>query len=339
MIRTRLMKTVAVATVAALAVAACGSDDGTADDTVEEPTPQETTPEETTADETSPDTVTVSTTFGGEITVPFQPERVVVLDFAALDTVDTLGFGDTVVGIPASQTPPPHLAAYADSAENVGNLFEIDFEAVNALAPDLILAGGRSQSLVPELAEIAPTVDITGEWGSEPFLESLRQNTTAIAQIYGAEDAAAEALAEIDAKIAAVAEQAADAGPGLVIMTSGGEVSAYGPDPAGRFDLVYNVFGIEPAVEQVAIDTHGDAISFEFLAQTNPDMLIVLDRDAAIGAEGESAEAILDNPLVASTSAAQNDKILYVETAKWYLSFGGLQSLNTMIDEVASLVG
>ncbi len=371
MIRTRFHRSLAVVGIAALALAACGDDttepetqptDASADaSSVDRPDAEATTAEPPSTDaptttdapasddatattsggssQPTPTEVAVTTYYGDETTVPYLPETLVVLDFAALDTLDHLGLGDRVVGVPSGTAMPPHLAAYADSADNVGTLFEPDFEAINALEPDLIVAGGRSQAVVPELTEIAPTIDLTFEWGTEPFWDSLVTNTTVVGQIFGVETAVADAIAALERSAADVAERAPDAGTGLVILTSGGEVSAYGPDPAGRFDLVYDLLGVTPAVEQVAIDTHGDAISFEFLAETDPDMLFVLDRDAAIGAEGDSAQAILDNDLVNSTSAARNDRIAYVDTAKWYLSFGGLTSIGTMIDEVGSLVG
>lgn len=70
----------------------------------------------------------------------------------------------------------------------------------------------------------------------------------------------------------------------------------------------------------------------------DPSLLIVLDRDAAIGEEGEAAQAVLDNELVNGTTAVTNDDVLYVDTEKWYLSFGGLTSVTTILDEVGSLV-
>jgi iron-siderophore transport system substrate-binding protein len=359
---TRTHRAAALVAAAALALAACGSDSDASDSepaTDASPATEEsaasadataesadTTAEEPSSGETSaemsaeaPSEITVTTYHGDETTVPYQPSTVVVLDFAALDTLDTLGLGDRVIGVPSATALPPHLAAYGDDTENVGSLFEPDFEAINALDPDLIIAGGRSQPVVGELAEIAPTIDVTFEWGTEPFWESLVTNTGVVGEIFGVQAETDAAVAELEQSAADVAEAAADAGTGLVILTSGGEVSAYGPDPAGRFDLVYHLLGVTPAAEQVAIDTHGDAISFEFLAETDPDMLFVLDRDAAIGAEGDSARAILDNDLVNGTSAALNDRIVYVDTAKWYLSFGGLSSVETLIAEVGSAVG
>ncbi|WP_084104698.1 siderophore ABC transporter substrate-binding protein [Demequina sp. NBRC 110056] len=325
----------ALAAVTVLALAACASD--TESEETAEPAAEDLAEvvEETT--EAAPTEVTVVTA-QGEATVPFQPETVVIFEHGILDTVDALGAGDAVAGIP-HHALPDYLAGYTESAANTGTLFEPDYEAINALEPDLIIVGGRSAATLPEMEAIAPTIDLSFGWGSQAFQETFTANTTALGQIFGAEDEAAAAIAEVTTDVQAVAADAADAGTGLVLMTSAGEVSAYGPAEEGRFDFVYGLLGVTPAAEQVAIDTHGDAVSFEYIAELNPDLLIVLDRDAAIGTEAEAAEAVLDNELVAGTSAATNDKILYVDTAKWYLSYGGLTSVGTIVDEVGSLVG
>ena len=48
---------------------------------------------------------------------------------------------------------------------------------------------------------------------------------------------------------------------------------------------------------------HGQPVTFEYIKKTNPDWLFVLDRSAAIGEESKAAKDVLDNPLVAETTA------------------------------------
>jgi iron complex transport system substrate-binding protein len=64
----------------------------------------------------------------GSVEVPYQPEAVVTFDIATLDTLDAIGAGDAVVGIPDIALPD-YLSDYADLPK-VGSLFEPDFEAV-----------------------------------------------------------------------------------------------------------------------------------------------------------------------------------------------------------------
>lgn len=262
----------------------------------------------------------------GETTLPGVPAKVVSFDFAAIETLEAIGVD--IVGLPGSNLPG-HLEKYAaDSYAKVGSLFEPDYEALAALAPDLIIVAGRSSAAYPELAKIAPTVDLSNDWVS--FYDSIKGNAEIIGQIF-AKDAEIDALiAETDAKVEAARAAAADAGTGLVILTSGAEVTAYGP--GSRFGFIHETLGLTPAIADVEAATHGDAISFEFLLETDPDWFVVIDRDAATG-QGAAA-AILDNELVAQTKAWSNDQVVYVDPVRAYIVNGGLVSFGVMADQV-----
>src|SRR5690606_27830152 len=95
----------------------------------------------------------------GTTEVPANPKKVVVFDLAAFDILATLGV--EVAGVPSSRLPP-HLARFEDKRYlRAGTLFEPDFEAINAVGPDLIIVAGRSQSKYQELSQLAPTLDLT----------------------------------------------------------------------------------------------------------------------------------------------------------------------------------
>ncbi len=321
----RPVRTAALIAVAAATLAACSTADG------------EPVASGTAASDEATGEVTVQTALGEE-TVTTEPTRVVVFEHGVLDTLDALGLGDSVVMIP-HQAIPSYLSDYETSTENGGTLFEPDFEAINAAEPDLIIVGGRSASTYDQMAEIAPTIDLTFDSGTEGFVESLERNTLTIGQIFDVEEEAQAALDELTAQSDAIAASASDSGAGLVLLTTGGQVNAYGPSDEGRFDFVYGLLGLENATDQGTIDEHGDSISYEFLSELDPSWLIVIDRDATIGSEGESAMQLLDNDLVNGTAAAQSDSIAYVDGASWYLSLGGLTATGNVYDEVQSLVG
>ena len=117
-------------------------------------------------------------------------------------------------------------------------------------------------------------------------------------------------------------------------MTSGGEVTAFGT--GSRFDVIFDEFGVTPAVEDIEAATHGEAVSFEFIGSANPDLLFVLDRDSTIGQEGASAQQILTNDLVAATSAWKNNKVFYLNGANWYLIGAGFTASPAMAQEIKS---
>jgi iron complex transport system substrate-binding protein len=268
----------------------------------------------------------------GETTVPVDPETVVVFDVGVISTLDSLGVD--IAGVPDAVFPESLEKFGGDGYPKVGSLFEPDYEAVHALEPDLIIVAGRSAAVYPELAEIAPTIDLTVDNGD--FFRSFEERVTTLAEVFGEEEAVAGRLDALDARIAEVTEAAGNAGDALFVMTSAGELSAYGPDT--RFGFVHDELGVTPADENLTAADHGDAISFEYLAETNADILLVLDRDAAIGESGAAAEQVLDTDLVRSTSAWKNGDVHYLDSAVWYIAPNGLPSVETMVEEIAAAV-
>ncbi|QCB94403.1 siderophore ABC transporter substrate-binding protein [Cellulomonas shaoxiangyii] len=311
----------ALAVAAALVLGACAGTAGATDDA-------------TTATPTADEPTTVTVTHAqGETEVPFRPETVVTFDLASLTTLDALGV--EVAGLP-KQNLPGELAGFdSDEYTNVGTLFEPDYEVVNQLQPDLIIVAGRSSETLPELSKIAPTIDLSNDWAD--FHTSVVANSEVLGEIFGLEDEVAEMAADLDASIEEVRTAAADAGTGLILLTSGGKVTAYGP--GSRFGFLHDALGVTPAVEDVEAATHGEAISFEFVAEAAPEWLFVLDRDAATGESAQAAAQVLDNPLVHGTPAWQAEQVHYLDPAAWYVINGGLPTLQGMTDEIATALG
>lgn len=296
------------------------------------PAAETETREEPAAAPEAPAEVTV-THAQGETTVPVDPETVVTFDLATLDTLDALGV--EVDGLPKSNLPGRLARFDTEDVLDVGTLFEPDYEAVNAAAPDLIIVGGRSSEALPELAKIAPTIDLTNDWAD--FRGSVEENSRVLGQVFDKADEVEQLIADLDADIEATRALAADAGDALVVMTAAGEVTAYGP--GSRFGFLHDELGVTPAVEDVEAATHGEAVSFEFLAETNPDRLFVVDRDAAVGEAGAAAAQVLDNELVHGTTAWSQDQVVYVDSVDWYIVNGGLGTLQRIVDQVAAALG
>ncbi|MCE1177498.1 MAG: ABC transporter substrate-binding protein [Micrococcales bacterium] len=293
---------------AALTLAACGGAGGT------------------TAGGTS-QTATVSHA-QGTVSAPVDPQKMVVLDFGALDTITALGAADKVAAIP-SRGLPAFLDRYQDTAR-VGTMQEPDVEAIAALEPDVIVIGGRSADAYKELSEIAPTVDLTA--GTGGHLKELEKQATTLGAILGEPELAKDKMAAVTTAVTDATTSLKGADDAMLLMTSGGKVSAFGP--GSRFALVHDVLGVKPSATGLKQDRHGQAVSFEFIAQHKPTNLLVIDRDAAIGQEGKAAKQVLDNALVASTPAWKSNKVAYLDGQRWYVAGTGLDNTIAMVDEV-----
>ncbi|QOR69744.1 ABC transporter substrate-binding protein [Ruania alkalisoli] len=272
------------------------------------------------------------------VEAPVNPETIVAFDIASLDTVGALG--GEIAGAPLDNVPDYLTGYLAEDAFNAGTLFEADLVEIEAQQPDLILVSGRSSALWEDLNEIAPTVDLSP---AGTYLETLERNTEFLGQVLGAEEDAAEAVESLNSQIEDVRAQAAELGTGLGLMVSGGSLSALaasGGTEGGftyRSGIMYDVFGVQPVIEDIQGATHGEPVSFEFVLEQNPDHLFVIDRDQAIGTEDAQAAAeVLDNDIINETVAAQNEQIHYLNPVAWYIVYGGLDTTQVMIDDISA---
>ncbi|MGT2444629.1 siderophore ABC transporter substrate-binding protein [Ensifer adhaerens] len=265
----------------------------------------------------------------GVTEVEKNPKTVLVYDFGMLETLDMLGV--PVAGVPGSAVPPSLEKYKADTYAKIGTLFEPDFEAINAAEPNLVIVGGRSQAKYAEVAKLAPTIDLTSD--DKDLIGSVKKNAEILGEIFGKEAEIKASIAKLDSSIEALRGLAAERGTGLILLTTGGKISAYGK--GSRFGALHDVFGIKPADPELQVATHGQAVSYEYILETNPDWIFVVDRDAAIGQQTQPAAALLDNELVRQTKAWKDGHVVYLDSAKLYLTASGLKSQQDIVDQLA----
>ncbi|WP_040569348.1 siderophore ABC transporter substrate-binding protein [Microbacterium yannicii] len=341
--RTRLLLPAAALSVSALALAGC-SGSSAASDTE----PSEAAESSTIVVENAKPTLTLIEEDGESsyqedlevdresVEVAAGPTSVVTFDIATLDTLDAIGAGDAVVGIP-DVVLPDYLSDYADLPK-VGTLFEPDFEAVAELEPELIVTAARSTGQYDELSEIATTIDLTGAYAGTFDPSAGLERAAQLGEIFGKEDEVAEATAEIDDLVATLQDEAD--GTALVLSVSGGEFGAFGE--GSRFGYFFDELGWTPAVVAAELpgaegSPHGDTVTNEFILTANPDWIFAFDRGAATG-EGSSAEETLDNELVAQTTAAQEDHIVYLPASELYIVINGLTAIENVLTSVHEAV-
>lgn len=264
--------------------------------------------------------------------VPYDPERIAVLDMASLDILDNLGMGDRVVG--SASTSLEYLTDYVDNEEvaNLGTIKEADLEAVMECDPDVIFIGGRLASSYDALSEIAPVVFLSTD-SELGIVKSVTKNAETIASMFGLEDEVSKKTEGFDERIKAL-KKTAEGKTALVGMTTSGSFNLMGND--GRCSIVGREVGFENLTAAESTSTHGNEASFETVVEKNPDYIFVMDRDSAIGADGaQTAKVIVENELVMGTDAYKNGRIIYLEhPAVWYTAEGGITALNIMLSDL-----
>lgn len=299
-----------------------------------------------------------------ELEVPYDPQRIAILDLAALDIIDNLGVGDRVVG--SASTSIDYLSKYAnnDKIKNLGTIKEADLEAVMACEPDVIFIGGRLAASYDALSEIAPVVYLATD-AEVGLVKSVTENATVIASMFGKEDEITKKTTEFQSRIEAL-QAVAEGKTALVGMTTSGSFNLLGND--GRCSIIgveigFDNVGLEAAASSErgsgegkgsgqgsnqgsnqgsgqgsSTSSHGNEASFEVVLEKNPDYIFVMDRDSAIATEGaQLAKEIMENQLVMDSNAYKNGQIVYLANpAVWYTAEGGITALDTMLSDLES---
>lgn len=258
-------------------------------------------------------------------------QRIATFDLGSLDTLDALGVNEQVVGVPKASLPD-YLEQYtADDVTDIGGLRSPDMDAISASEPNLILYTGRQGEWEEELGEIAPLINTSLQ--GDDYLAAFNANVRELASRLAVESKAEEALATLHAEIENQREALSNAPRTLVVTHNGGNLML------NQHPVVHDVLGVA-AVEMpdsVTSETRGTRtftpLSPEAISEIDPEVVLVIDRSAAIGDEPADADALAQTLLDAG---AEKTRVVMLTPALWYLSGGGLQSLALQIEEVAA---
>lgn len=281
-----------------------------------------------------------------DLEVPYNPDRIAVMDLGALDIIDQLDLGGKITGV-SKGSSIDYLEKYIsdDSILNLGTVKEADLETLMEADPELIFIGGRLSPYYDELIKIAPVVYLSTDQ-AVGVVASTEKNAMTIASIFGKEDQVESLMAEYAERIQAL--EAYSEGKNAVIgMVNAGGFNLLGND--GRCSIIgreigFDNIGLEAIAQAKAekdkatetTSAHGNEASFEVLVSINPEYIFVMDRDAAIATEGAlMAREVMDNELVHMTEAYKNDQIVFLDHSNvWYLAEGGITALGIMLDDL-----
>jgi iron complex transport system substrate-binding protein len=274
---------------------------------------------------------------GEEIKMPAAPQKIVVMDFGALDTLDALGVGNRVKAAPVSNIPAYLQQYHNDQVQNAGQMKEPDIAAIQALKPDLIIMSGRQNAFYKDLSAIAPTLNYSVNAADGHYYEDVKKQIRLLGKIAGKEAQVQQQVKALDLKMSAARELAQHSGQkAIVVLHNDGHVMLMnqGTYPA----LIFDELKIKRAVAADALPTPviGDngrpapvMVDSQFINQYHPDIVYVVDRSKAIGNMPIRNDYFDDKVLKRAGT-----KIVYLSADLWYLSGNGLESLNRQIDEV-----
>ena len=270
----------------------------------------------------------------GEVDVPADPQRIIVLSGDQLDALCALGLQSRIVAAAtpaASGGQPSYLGTAIRDLAAVGTRSDPDRTAIANYHPDLILGSSTVQSgQYADLAAIAPTV-FTGAPGPD-----WQQTLRAVGAATGRGEAAGRLIDEFNEQ----AHQLGEAIDGAhfqasIVQFTPGSVRVYGRENFPQ--TVLAAVGVDRPVAQrftdqpyTEINVDGGALNSADLAAADGDIVYVsFDSPEAKAA----APRILNSGAWRRLSASKDNRVFIVNNEVWQ-SGRGLIAARGMLDDL-----
>ena len=219
----------------------------------------------------------------GEQVIETPVEKVVVTDNRSFEILDNWG-----VKIAAAPKPlvPFTIPDYKDdeSIEDLGTHREPKLEVLAAVEPDLVVNGQRFRQHYDDIKTLVPDAAIVEfePRDGEPLDEELRRHAKGLGEVFGKQAEADALIADFDAAIERARKAYDPSKTVMALNSSGGTLGYIAPGKGRTFGPIFDLIGLKPAleVEGSSDDHEGDEVSVEAIAGSNPDFILVMDRDA-----------------------------------------------------------
>ncbi|WP_336636437.1 AraC family transcriptional regulator [Lysinibacillus fusiformis] len=267
----------------------------------------------------------VVSTLKGDVEIPVNPERVVVMYY----TGDVLAFGVTPVGSSKIQDGAAFEEALK-TVESLGEWFEPNVEAVIQLKPDVIIIP-KNEELYGQMKKIAPTIVI------DDATTSLDQRLEKIGEVLGKEKEAKDLLTNFYTKVEDSKEQLKAAGvldKTVSIMEGGkGKMSVVTSYTFGRgSQALYEYLGMRaPEIIQQKID---DKNNTQEAIDVSLEVLTEYAGDYVFRSSYEGMVDLTDHPVWSAIPAVKEGRLVEIDFGFCY--YNDIYSLTKQLDFIVN---
>jgi iron complex transport system substrate-binding protein len=266
-------------------------------------TPTDTSPSVGVASPKTTFPLTLTDDLGREVTVEAEPERIVSLLPSNTEILFAIGAGDQVVGVTSYCNYPEE----ATTREQVGGITNksLSVETIVALEPDLVLASGSQDEIIPTLEETGLIVIAL----KPATFDDIFANIEMVGQATGHTDQATVLTADLRSRVEAVSTKVntipADSRPTVFyevwhdpLMTAG---------PKTFIGQLIELAGGKSIFDEVSEDW--PQVSAEVILARNPDVILGPDSHG----EELTVEKISARTGWANITAVQNEQIYILD--------------------------
>ncbi|WP_020007046.1 siderophore ABC transporter substrate-binding protein [Salinicoccus albus] len=276
--------------------------------------------------------------------LPKNSDKVAVYDLGVASTFAALGLEENIVALPKGENnaslSEPLEVFESDEYANLGGLKPQEFETLAESQPEVIMVHGRQANTqtIEEMEAAAPDAQIVHVAAdNNNYFQDIMDMTTFLGEMYDVQDEAEALVSDMQTKVDEVNQAVTEADEDMLfIQTNGGDLSFHGE--GGRFGFLYEDLGFtsagEQSEEEAETDTHGNQVSYEFIAESNPGVMLVMDRGAVAGGGDATPVDVMINDVTSGVDAVENENIIQLDPLAWYMNAGGYLTGMQQLEEV-----
>ena len=257
------------------------------------------------------------------------PERVVVLDFAAADTLHALGEGEHIIALPKAQLPAYLAHVLRESVVDTGSADKLAYSQLRQLKPDAIYAPVLGAQTQAALQQLAPTHVLS--FSPAQYWPDFKRNALAVAAPYAKEALAQQRLNGLQQQITALTQNTASEPRSLLVLEH--KQGHYRWQAQAAYQgLLYEVLRIKRPVN---LPKQSLEVTQAHLQQWQPDALWVIDLSA--GPNQQSVDVSVLEEAARTTPALAAGRIKMLNPQHWPQTAVGLQGMQLQLHDVARL--
>lgn len=237
-------------------------------------------------------------------------DKVVASSVAAVEILDALGV--PMVGVPTSSYELPESVT---DAARIGNPMSPDIEVIASLEPTVIVS---VDSLSADLKEQFEVLGAEVFFANLSSYDGLKETITSLGARFGAEEKAAEIIADFDAREQAVAAETADKeAPSVLIIFGAGTSFMTASEDTYVGDLVKRVGGANIITDA---PSSFSPVDMEYLASMNPEYILFMSHANPEESLKAFKQEVESNEAWKNFDAVKNDNLIALETSYFGMS-------------------
>jgi len=251
--------------------------------------------------------------------IPVNAKSIAVLDSRAFEVLSD--WKVKLSAAPRDLIPADNPLKNDESIANIGNHKEPNFEILASVNPDIVIIGQRFAQHYDAIKEIVPNaklIDINIDLeanDSKGLFEGLINHTEILGKIFKKESEAKALVNELQDSLSKLKTIDTNNKTFMGIIVSAKNIGYSAPHTGRVWGPIFDILNLKPSLEikNSSSDHKGDDISVEAIAESNPDVLLVLDRDASITTEESipAKDIIEGSNTLKNVNAIKNNKIFY----------------------------